>query len=91
MDERFNQILDEKVRPALALHGGDIEVLEVAGGVLRFRFLGHCSSCPSAMLTTRQLVEEEVCSALPEIRSVELVEQVSESLLDQARALLNHV
>lgn len=88
--EELEKLLDEKVRPTLRLHGGDIQVLSVEDGVLRFRFLGHCSGCPSATLTTRQLVEEEVVSALPQIQRVELVETVSEDLLAQARALLRH-
>ena len=82
--------LDEKVRPTLRLHGGDIEVLSFEDGVLRFRFLGQCSGCPSATLTTEQLVEEEVCSALREVKQVVLVQKVSDSLLAQARAILNH-
>lgn len=90
MLEQIEQVLDEKVRPSLRLHGGEIEALEVREGTLYVRFLGQCSGCPSATLTTRQLVEEQVRAALPEIRRVELVEQVSQSLLDQARAILRH-
>ncbi len=90
MREEIERVLDEKVRPALRLHGGDIEVLDFADGVLHFRFLGHCSGCPSAFLTTEQLVREEVCAALPQVRDVVLEQRVSQSLLDQARAILNH-
>ncbi len=90
MEDRLQEVLEQKIRPTLRLHGGDIQVMGVEDGILRFRFLGHCSGCPSATLTTKQLVEEEICAALPEIKGVELVEEVGEELLAQARAILNH-
>lgn len=90
MLEEIERVLDEKVRPSLHLHGGDIEVLSFEDGVLRFRFLGQCSGCPSATLTTEQLVQEELAAALPDVKQVLLVQEVSKSLLDQARAILNH-
>ena len=90
MLDKIEQVLDQRVRPSLRLHGGDIQVISFEGGELRFRFLGHCSGCPSATLTTEQLVEEEVRAALPEVKRVVLVQDVSEDLLAQARALLNH-
>lgn len=90
MINEIERVLDEKVRPSLRLHGGDIEVLDFEDGILRFRFLGQCSGCPSAYLTTEQLVQEEVCAALPQVKQVVLVQQVSQSLLDQAWAILHH-
>lgn len=90
MLDKLEQVLDQRVRPSLRLHGGDIEVLSFEGGVLRFRFLGQCSGCPSATLTTEQLVEEEVRAALPEVKEVRLVQEIGEDLLAQARAILRH-
>ena len=90
MLEKIEAVLDERVRPELAFHGGDIEVLEFSGGVLKFRLLGQCASCPPAYLTTEQLIRAELTAALPEVEEVVLVQQVSEDLLDQARAILNH-
>ena len=90
MLEKIEAVLNAQVRPTLRAHGGDIEVLSFEEGILRFRFLGQCSGCPSATLTTEQVVQEELCSALPEVKDVVLVQQVSESLLEQARAILRH-
>ena len=50
MLERIEQVLDEKVRPALRTHDGDIKVVRVEDGVLYFRMLGQCSNCPSAVV-----------------------------------------
>ncbi len=89
MLEQIEAVLDEKVRPELAFHGGSVEVLEFADGVLRVRLLGQCASCPSAYLTTEQLIEAELIAALPEVKQVVLVQQVSDDLLTQARAILS--
>lgn len=88
----IEKVLDEKVRPHLRDHGGEIKSLSFEEGTYRFQFLGHCSNCPSAYLTTEEVVAEELKEALPDIKDVILVQQVSEDLLAQARALMgrNH-
>ena len=83
--ERIEQVLAGRVRPYLHGHGGEVE-----DGVLKVRLLGQCSGCPSAAITTEQLIQEEVCAAVPEVKQVVLIQEVSRDLLDQARAILNH-
>lgn len=90
MLEQIERVLDEKVRPQLALHGGDIQSLSCEDGVYRFRLLGQCSGCPSAYLTTESLIREELLQAVPGLTDAVLVQQVSDGLLEQARAILNH-
>lgn len=90
MLEQIEQVLNERVRPQLALHGGDIQSLSCEGGVYRFRLLGQCALCPSAGLTTEELIQEELLQAVPGLTQVVLVQQVSDALLDQARAILSH-
>ena len=82
-------VLDQYVRPLLRAHGGDMEVLVLTDdGVLRFRLRGRCAGCPAADLTTEDLIRAEVTQRLPQARQVELVYEVSEELLQQARAIL---
>ena len=89
MLERIEQVLDEQVRPYLQGHGGAGEVRELTeDGLLRVRLLGHCAGCPSATITTEQIIQEAVCAAIPEVRQVVLVEEIDEDLLAQARAIL---
>lgn len=90
MLEQIEQVLDGSVRPRLALHGGDIQSLSCEDGVYRFRLLGRCAGCPAADLTTEELIREELLQAVPGLTQVVLVQQVSDSLLDQARAILGH-
>lgn len=84
----IEKVLDEKVRPDLALHGGDISVTQLKDGVLSVRLLGQCSNCPSAMYTMESMVKEELMEAFPGLSSVELVTGVSDDLIAQARKIL---
>ncbi len=88
MPDELESVLDQYVRPLLRGHGGDLKVLSVEDGVLRFRLTGQCSGCPAADLTTGELIREEVTARVPGIDRVELVRESSGDLLDQARAIL---
>ena len=90
MLEQIEKILDERVRPQLALHGGNIQSLSCEEGVYRFRLLGQCAGCPSADLTTEELIQEELLQAVPGLKQVVLVQLVSDSLIRQAKAILSH-
>ena len=92
MSEEWKQIeavLDEKVRPSLRAHGGELEIDHLEGGVLYIKLLGQCAGCPSADLTTETLVEAELVKALPDlVEKVCVVQSVSDELWEQAKKLL---
>ena len=88
MINKINEVLEKKVRPALMLHSGDVQLLSYEDGVVRVRLLGACAHCPSAALTNEEVIAAELKAALPEIKDVELVQQTSEELLDFARKIL---
>ena len=90
MIEKINEILEKKVRPALLLHSGDVELISYKDGVVSVRLLGACAGCPSASLTNEEVIAAELKTALPEIKDVVLVQQTSEELLDFARKILRH-
>ena len=90
MDEKLEQLLNGVVRPQLWLHGGGIQSISFVDGVYRFRLIGQCAGCPSAYLTTEELIRGALMDAIPEIRDVVLDQQVSDDLLAQAKAILNH-
>jgi Fe-S cluster biogenesis protein NfuA len=54
---RINEILDEKVRPALMGDGGYLEVLGLNEHVLSIRYQGACGSCPSSLTGTLMAIE----------------------------------
>ena len=87
--KRIEAVLDEKVRPALRAHGGEIEIDRLEDGVLYVKLLGQCAGCAAADLTTELLIQEELLQAVPGLIGVELVCPVSDELLRQARSILS--
>lgn len=86
---KIEAVLDEKVRPALRAHGGEIEIDRLEDGVLYVKLLGRCAGCPSADLTNETIVEAELVKALPElVRRAAVVQTVSDELWEQAKKLL---
>lgn len=88
--EQIEQVLEEKVRPALLVHEGGVHIISYEDGVLRIRLTGKCSGCPSAQLTTEELIAKTVMDEIPEVKDVVLVNEVSPELLDFAKQLLSH-
>jgi Fe-S cluster biogenesis protein NfuA len=54
---QINELLDQKVRPALAGDGGGLEVVGVDGFTVKIRYQGACGSCPSAISGTLMAIE----------------------------------
>jgi Fe-S cluster biogenesis protein NfuA len=54
---KINDILDEKVRPALAGDGGYLEIIGLAEHTLTIRYQGACGSCPSSLTGTLMAIE----------------------------------
>jgi Fe-S cluster biogenesis protein NfuA len=73
VEERVRTALEE-VRPYLGTHGGDVELLGVADGVVRLRLDGSCSGCPSSTVTLRMAIEEAIYKAAPDVERVEAVD-----------------
>ena len=87
--KRIEAVLDEKVRPSLRAHGGEIQVDHLEDKVLYVKLLGQCAGCPSADLTNETLVEAEVVKTLPElVQKVAVIQTVSDELWEQAKRLL---
>jgi len=53
----INEILDSRVRPALAGDGGGLEVVDLHGNILKIRYQGACGSCPSSIRGTLVAIE----------------------------------
>ena len=74
IEKRIIQLLDEKIRPAIARDGGDIKFKEFKDGVVKVQLQGSCSGCPSSTMTLKQGVQNLLCHYLPEVKSVEAVQ-----------------
>ena len=73
IEKKIIQILDQKIRPAVAKDGGDIKFKEFKNGVVKVQLQGSCSGCPSSTMTLKQGVQNLLCHYLPEVKKVEAI------------------
>ena len=73
IEKRIIQLLEDKIRPAIARDGGDIKFKEFKNGVVKVQLQGSCSGCPSSKMTLKQGVQNLLCHYLPEVKSVEAI------------------
>jgi Fe-S cluster biogenesis protein NfuA len=70
--DNIETVLDE-LRPYLMADGGNVELVEVEGPVVRVRLQGACGSCPSSTMTLKMGIERKLKDSIPEISEVEQV------------------
>ena len=70
IEKKIINILETKVRPAVARDGGDIKFKEFKDGVVTVNLQGSCSGCPSSTMTLKQGVQNLLCHYIPEIKEV---------------------
>ena len=62
-----------KIRPALQADGGDVELVDVEGGVVKVRLTGACGGCPMATITLKNGIEAHLKREIPSVDRVESV------------------
>jgi len=70
---KINEVLDSKIRPAVARDGGDITFKSFKDGVVTVELKGSCSGCPSSIMTLKQGVQNLLCHFISDVKSVEAV------------------
>ena len=68
------EVLDTKIRPAVARDGGDIKFISFENGVVKVQLQGSCSGCPSSLMTLKQGVQNLLKHYVKEVNSVEAVQ-----------------
>jgi len=63
-----------KIRPMLQADGGDIELIDVVGKVVKVKLTGACGCCPMSQMTLQMGVQRAIKEVVPEIEKVEAVE-----------------
>jgi Fe-S cluster biogenesis protein NfuA len=71
---QIKELLDTRVRPAVAGDGGDIVFRGYRDGVVRLYMQGACSGCPSSRATLKHGIENMLRYYVPEVVAVEQVE-----------------
>ncbi len=87
--EDIQRIINEKVRPVLNAHNGDVELIEVTpDGFVKVKLIGVCATCLGAEQTMEEVIEGPLKEAYPQIKGIILVNQVSDDLIHQALKIL---
>jgi len=68
--QRIRRILDEEVRPAVAMDGGDIVFAGYREGIVELYMQGSCSGCPSSTATLKLGIEARLREEIPEVQEV---------------------
>jgi Fe-S cluster biogenesis protein NfuA len=68
--DNVEQVLDE-MRPYLMADGGNVELVEIDGPIVKLRLQGACGSCPSSTMTLKMGIERRLREIIPEIAEVE--------------------
>ena len=71
--KKIIEVLDTKVRPAVARDGGDIKFKSFENGVVKVELQGSCSGCPSSLMTLKQGVQNLLKHYVKEVNSVEAI------------------
>ena len=71
--KRIEEVLELKIRPAVAMDGGNISLRSFVDGVAEVELQGSCAGCPSSTLTLKQGVERMLVHYVPEVKSVRAV------------------
>ncbi len=63
-------ILDDEIRPAVAMDGGDIIFKSYEDGIVYLQMIGACAGCPSSTATLKMGIETRLREAIPEVQEV---------------------
>ena len=70
IENRIREILDQEIRPAVAMDGGDITFEKFENGVVYLYLQGACAGCPSSTATLKMGIETRLREAIPEVQEV---------------------
>ena len=73
--KKINELLEERIKPAVAQDGGDINFVKLQKGIVFLELRGACSGCPSSTITLKSGIENMLKYYIPEIQSVEAINQ----------------
>ncbi len=68
---QIRELLDTRVRPAVARDGGDIDFVKFEDGIVWLHMKGACAGCPSSTATLKHGIETMLKHYVPEVKSVE--------------------
>lgn len=70
--DRVEEALDT-IRPAIAMDGGNVELLDIEDGVVTLRMMGACGGCPMSTMTLKRGIEQRLREMVPGIERVDAI------------------
>jgi len=70
MRHKLQKLLDEKVNPMVAQHGGKIDLVDYVNRTAYIRMSGGCQGCSSSKMTLKQGVEQAIFEAYPRVKQI---------------------
>ncbi len=70
LTDRVKQVIEERINPGIAMHGGNVTLVEVRGDVAYLEMSGGCQGCGMAAVTLKQGIERMLTEEVPEITGV---------------------
>lgn len=89
MQKAIEEVLENKIRPILRRHGGDIGLVSAENGVAVVRLSGQCARCPGLQSTMDELIRAELM-LVAGVKEVRLDTSVSDELIEMAKRLMKH-
>ena len=68
--DQVEAALNERIRPAIMMDGGNIEVIDVKENKVFVRLMGACGSCPSSQITLQAGVERLLREKFPDLEAL---------------------
>lgn len=91
LNTRVEDFIKSKVEPIISSHGGKINIKSIENGIVTIALTGNCSYCPSAQITTEEIVKSRVVEEFKgEIIDVRLNTDISEEMWEYAKTFLRH-
>ena len=73
VEKRIQKFLDDEIRPAVAMDGGDVSLDRFEDGIAYIYMQGSCAGCPSSTMTLKMGIETKLKEAVPEVVEVQSI------------------
>ncbi|OGZ42328.1 MAG: hypothetical protein A3C80_00655 [Candidatus Ryanbacteria bacterium RIFCSPHIGHO2_02_FULL_45_43] len=74
IEEKLKKVIDEEVKPMVAMHAGVIDFVSFKDGVVHLRLSGACKGCSLSQITLKEGIEEMLKQRFDSVERVEAVE-----------------
>ena len=63
----------ERIRTGLRVEGGDVQLVDIADGIVKVKLQGSCAGCPFSQMTLKNFIEKEIMKSVAGVKGVQAV------------------